>query len=336
MEKILSVIVPAYNIEKYLERCLKSMEVPGILERLEVWIINDGSSDSTEKIAQNYCIKYPETYFFVNKKNGGHGSCINSGIEHATGKYFKVLDGDDWLNTEELEEYVNLLEKCDADIVASDFLCIQDETDAILQEKFATKEQMQYNTQCTISSGSIREVLKMHMLTIKTEILKQNHIVIDEHCYYVDSEYITYPIPYADSVYFYPRFIYMYRLGRDGQSMNILNMQKNRAQHQHVLESMLNFYKGLKDVDDEHLRYIAKSISQVVENQFQIYISMGLQKRIFTELKAMDTQLKKEYPAVYAAVSKKSIYCLRATGYIILPFAAVVYRIVRRKRWKKH
>ena len=126
MEKILSIVIPAYNVEKYLEKCLASFEIQAILDRIEVLVINDGSKDHTAEIAQRYCEKYPETYFLYNKENGGHGSGINYGIRYATGKYFKVVDGDDWLNTEELEAFVKLLEETDTDIVAADFLCIQD------------------------------------------------------------------------------------------------------------------------------------------------------------------------------------------------------------------
>ena len=207
MEKILSIVIPAYNVEKYLEKCLASFEIQAILDRIEVLVINDGSKDHTAEIAQWYCEKYPETYFLYNKENGGHGSGINYGIRYATGKYFKVVDGDDWLNTEELEAFVKLLEETDTDIVAADFLCIQDETDAILEEKHCTPCKEQYGHIADLTKGEVMDVIKMHALTIRTAILKQNPIQIDEHCYYVDCEYITYPIPFVRTVYFvYPGF----------------------------------------------------------------------------------------------------------------------------------
>ena len=73
MEKILSIVIPAYNVEKYLERCLASFEVAEILERIEVLVINDGSKDKTAAIAQRYCDKYPGSYFLYNKENGDTG-----------------------------------------------------------------------------------------------------------------------------------------------------------------------------------------------------------------------------------------------------------------------
>ena len=91
----------------------------------EVLVINDGSKDQTAAIAQRYCDRYPDSYFLYNKENGGHGSGINYGIRYARGKYFKVVDGDDWLNTEELPAFVELLAQVDTDVVAADFLCVQ-------------------------------------------------------------------------------------------------------------------------------------------------------------------------------------------------------------------
>lgn len=174
-------------------------------------------------------------------------------------------------------------------------------------------------------------MIKMHALTIRTAILKQNSIQIDEHCYYVDCEYITYPIPFVRTVYFYPKFLYMYRLGRNGQSMDIRSMQKNRMQHQRVLDSLLKFYVELHGLSDGSMRYIERCIAQVVENQFQIYISMGCDKKIQEELRQWDLELKKRYPDIYGATRKKSITMLRKTGYRILPVGAVVYRICKNR-----
>lgn len=330
MAKILSIVIPAYNVEKYLERCLKSFEVECILEKIEVLIINDGSKDGTGVIAQKYCDKYPDTYVLYNKENGGHGSGINYGIKYATGKYFKVVDGDDWLNTKELPDFVRLLEEIEADGVATDFLCVQDETDRILSEKYCTSHKEQYGKLADLSKGEVMDVIKMHALTIRTEILQQHGITIDEHCYYVDCEYITYPMPYVETVYFYQKFLYMYRLGRNGQSMDIRSMQKNRAQHMHVLDSLLIFYNNNTDGISENKRYyIERCIAQVVENQFQIFISMGLERGVRKELRDWDTQLQQTYPRVCAATTKKSITLLRKTGYLILPLGTIIYRIYK-------
>ena len=102
--KVLTILVPVYNTEKYIRRCLDSLLVPEVLESIEVLVVNDGSKDRSPEIAQEYAEAFPDTVVLVNKENGGHGSTINTGIERANGKYFRVLDSDDWFNTVDLIE----------------------------------------------------------------------------------------------------------------------------------------------------------------------------------------------------------------------------------------
>ena len=330
MRKILSIIIPAYNVEKYIKRCISSLITDKTVNKIEILIINDGSIDHTADIVKKYCKKYPNTCFLYNKENGGHGSGINWGIRYATGKYFKILDGDDWLNTKQLEDFLLILEEKDVDIVASDFLCIQDNSDKVIKKIYCSNRKEQYGTVCYFSKGEINSVIKMHAFTIRTEILKNMNRKIDERCFYVDCEYITYPIPYVESVYYYSGFVYMYRLGRNGQSMDIKSMQKNRKQHMQVLNSLLSFY-GEVDVPITKKRYIEKSIGQVVQNQFQIYISMGNMRKVRQEVKNWDYKLKEEYPTIYNSIDKNSIKIIRKTNYYIMPLARIAYRIIKKR-----
>lgn len=331
MEKLLSIVVPAYNVEKYIDKCLSSLVHEAVMDRIEVLVINDGSTDGTALSVQHYVREYPGTFQLINKENGGHGSTINCGIAHATGKYFKIVDGDDWLATEQLPEFIRILEEQDTDVIATDFLCIHDVTGAVMQEKHCTLDPALYGRVCSFTSGEIQSVIKMHSMTYRTKLLQTMPERIDEHCFYVDTEYVTYPMRSAADVYYSPMKLYMYRLGRNGQSVDIRSMQRNRAQHMHVLRQLLAFYDGLDADTDAHRRsYIASSIALVVENQFQIFISMGLCRGIYRELRAFDEALKTNQPEVYHATKKRSIDLLRACRYHILPIAAIGYKIIKR------
>ena len=103
MDKILTITVPAYNVEMYLDSILPTFLDDQILDVIEIFIVNDGSEDKTKEIGQRYVDQYPGIVYLIDKENGGHGSAINKGIELATGKYFKVVDGDDWVDTKELD-----------------------------------------------------------------------------------------------------------------------------------------------------------------------------------------------------------------------------------------
>lgn len=119
MNKILTIIIPTYNMEKYLRRCLDSLIIDEEgMKQLEVLVINDGSKDSSSQIAHEYQDKYPDTYRVIDKENGNYGSCINRGLKEATGKYVKVLDADDWYNTKGLAKHILKLTSLSDDIDA--------------------------------------------------------------------------------------------------------------------------------------------------------------------------------------------------------------------------
>lgn len=119
--KVLTVLIPIYNTEKYIKRCLDSLLVPDVLDDIEIIAVSDGSKDGSADIVKDYCEKYPETMVFVDKENGGHGSTINVGIKEAKGKYFRVLDSDDWFNTVDFIEFVKRLKNENADLVVCDY-----------------------------------------------------------------------------------------------------------------------------------------------------------------------------------------------------------------------
>lgn len=118
MDKILTVAVCAYNMEDYLGEALESCMIPSV-DKIEVLIMNDGSTDHTEDIANTFCDRNPETFRLVTKPNGGWGSNVNLATQLATGKYFRILDADDWFDKENLEKFVQHLLKTDAEVISS-------------------------------------------------------------------------------------------------------------------------------------------------------------------------------------------------------------------------
>ena len=105
-QKILSIIIPTYNMEKYLPKCLDSLiSAKEVLCKMEILIINDGSKDASSRIAHEYQSRYPDSIIVIDKENGNYGSCVNRGLKEATGKYIKVLDADDWFLTQNLKRY---------------------------------------------------------------------------------------------------------------------------------------------------------------------------------------------------------------------------------------
>ena len=115
--KILSFVIPAYNSERFLDICIPSMLVPEVLNKLEIIVVNDGSTDTTETIAKKYYNQYPDVVKVISQENKGHGGALNTGCAVAQGKYIKVIDADDWLETQNLPTFIQLLEHCNSDVV---------------------------------------------------------------------------------------------------------------------------------------------------------------------------------------------------------------------------
>ena len=213
MEKILTIAVPMYNVEHYIRQCLDSFLIDDGIEALEVLIINDGTLDSSAQIAQEYVDRYPSVYRLISKKNGGHGSAVNLGISEAKGKYFKVVDGDDWLDPAGLKKLICTLSNSNSDIVASNYYWVFDGTNKMKKEIDQPFRGVEYGKESKFIYICNDLYIKMHSMTIRTQLLPEYHVCLDENCFYVDTEYIIYPIPYVKTVTFLEECVYRYRVG---------------------------------------------------------------------------------------------------------------------------
>ncbi len=334
MEKILTVVVPTYNTEKYIEECLESMAGEAVRNDLEVLIVNDGSTDRSAELAGQFARRYPETFRVIHKENGGHGSTINRGIKEASGTYFKVVDSDDRLVPETLEKLIGWLKEGHSDIVATNH-CWFDNSTAREKEEFAHPfEDVVYGKEYEFSQIEKRFIIKMHGMTIRTEILKQYMPPIDEHCFYVDMEYILFPMPYVKTITFYQDVVYMYRIGLPGQSVSIERMRKNAENYDRVLTRMLAFYKEQqkKNASAHVMRYLENALGGMAASRFKIYLSFGYSQSIKKEMIAFDQMLKREYPGIYHAVTNKAVLALRASGYLLYLPAHLAFWLQERRK----
>lgn len=323
-EKVLTVVVPTYNAEKYLEKNLSSLCVEEILPEIEVIIINDGSTDGSVAIAEKYTENYPDSFRLISKKNGGHGSGINCGISYAKGRYFKVLDADDWVEKTAFRTLVDYLITCDDDIVYSGFLWAfdnQSNDEDSFSHKSETKKpfnNVKYKTTYNFEDIADGLYIKIHNLTIKTNILQSNKIIIDTNCYYVDTQLITYPIPYVETISFLEEYVYMYRIGRLGQSISIEKMQKNEANYDKVIKSLLIFYGELEKnipCTAAHKHYVANIIARVIAGKIKILLSYPASTERMRECKEYDKRLKVDYPDIYCRNQNLPINILRGSSY---------------------
>lgn len=331
MEKILTIVVPAYNAEMYIDCCLSSLCLSDLLEKIEVIVIDDGSSDRTGQIADCYKNMYPRTVHVIHKENGGHGSGINCGIKAASGRYFKVVDADDWVDGNGFRNLVHTLENADADAIVSGFYWVYDDGSGRtcnFRKKAEIKEPfhgVQYERTYFFDDIADRIYIKMHGLTIRTKLLTLHNIQTDENCYYVDTEYTLYPIPYIETIGFIRDFVYQYRIGRAGQSIDPCKMLRLQSHYDRVLSALLSFYThcaaGIIPCSDQKLSYIACCIARIAASKVKILLYLPYGKDSKKKVIDFNRYIKQNYPFVYKANKNWGVRLLRLSGFRLYPLA---------------
>lgn len=239
--KLLSITVPSYNSEAYLENCVESL-LPGG-DRVEIIIINDGSKDRTGEIADAYAAKYPGIVKAVHQENGGHGEGINQGLRHATGKYFKVVDSDDRMSAD-FVDFLDHLESLEAqggaDVVVTNYYYVHSDGigDRSINYSNALPEGGIIGWEDT-KPFLIHQLLTIHSCTFRTEAMRQWGSELPKHTFYEDNLMVYLTLPHVSRISYFNRDLYLYTIGREGQSVQE-DVMKKRYMHQ-VLVTELCF-----------------------------------------------------------------------------------------------
>lgn len=242
MNKILTISIAAYNIEDYIKEALDSIiSNEKARECVEVIVVDDGSKDQTLEIANKYQAQFPETIIVIKKNNGGYGSTINEALKIAHGKYFKLLDGDDWFSNN-LTEYLNILEQQDADLILSPYYRVH-----TVNNRYELVSRHQFNNGGD-STACDSNLVYIHAAetAVQTKCIK-NKMIISEHCFYTDVEYVHSVCRFSKSVFFINLPIYCYRIGREGQSVSIKSRLKNRQDASFVSLKLCEDYRQHKE-----------------------------------------------------------------------------------------
>lgn len=221
MGKLLSISIAAYNVEKTIKECLDSFLPCRHLRDLEILVIDDGSQDRTADIVFGYEQKFPDVIHLVNKENGGHGSTINASLALATGVFYKVIDGDDWVDPIELDKLCDCLEKTEADLVVNDYQEVYPDHKRRISHRSDYEMGKVYPFEEICPKRDFdRHIFAMHESTVRTKRLREAGMKIQEKCFYADTEFIFYVGLAARTVQFHDSCAYQYRLGSAGQSVS--------------------------------------------------------------------------------------------------------------------
>lgn len=249
--KILSFVIPSYNCSAFLPKCIESMLHPSLMDQLEIIVVNDGSADNTASVAADYAAKYPQTIKLINQENKGHGGALNTGCAAAQGKYLKVIDADDWVETNNLPAFVAFLSKCDSDVVLTHHYTRDISTGEVkLWKSYPETFGKPYTLeQIMLQPQNFDRSLTFHGITYRTDFYQSLNIRLSEKIFYEDHEYATFACCKAASVTPLDLFIYNYRIGDVQQSVSDANQLKRLTHMETVLKRFLAEYTSLPTTD---------------------------------------------------------------------------------------
>jgi len=296
MEKILTIVIPTYNMQDYLRRCLDSLIVPEEqMKQLEVLVVNDGSKDNSSAIAHEYQDKYPGIYRVIDKENGNYGSCVNRGLKEATGKYIKILDADDYYDTANLKLFIRRLNEIDADAILS---CHSVYVNDIKKETIRFHK---YNDGQIVSvEKELPSYFTMDNIAYKSQIFDDIDYKQTEGISYTDQEWIFYPMEKVKTLCYFDLDIYQYMTGHAGQTMEMKTYYGRISQVEIIVVRMLEYL-----ISNQNLHPLKREyFNRVVKGQMDaIYRAELLINKTFNlDLLLKIEKLWKSYnPTIYTS-----------------------------------
>lgn len=288
MKKILSIIIPTYNMESLLTQCLNSLLVSNNLDMLDVIVVNDGSTDKSSQIAHQFEAEYPNSFRVIDKANGNYGSCINAALPLVNGKYVRILDADDSYNTDNLNQFIDFLSDKDVELVLSDFSHYNLDGEKLSYKKFI----LPFNQSFDFQDIPLGTFLPMHSVTYNSSIFSKIEYHQTEGVSYTDMEWIFYPMSQVNTVCYYNKEIYRYLVGRDGQTMDFSAILKRQSHAAKGILTELNIINKY-DSNNKHYAYLDYWFKFRLKS---LYTENLLYKCINFDLKEFDDNLIKNYP----------------------------------------
>ena len=333
--KLLSIAIPCYNSEAYMEHCINTLLTGG--DEVEIIIVDDGSQkDRTPEIADEYERRYPGICRAIHQENGGHGQAVNTGLKNATGVFFKVVDSDDWVNEEAYQKVLETLRK---------FVYGQETIDMLVtnfvyeKEGAKRKKVMNYHTAFPkdkvftwkdVKFFMTGQYILMHSVIYRTELLRQCGLELPKHTFYVDNIYVFKPLPYVKTMYYLDVNFYRYFIGRDDQSVNETNMIKRIDQQFKVTYIMIDYMTQFNLVSKPLERYMRHYLSIIMCISSVISVKSG-QKEHLRMRKELWKYLYDSDKRLYRKIRHNITSCaVNLPGYVGRKATIAMYKAARR------
>lgn len=302
--KLLSIAIPCYNSQDYMRKCIESLLVGG--EDVEILIVNDGSKDNTAVIAQEYVERYPNIVRLINKENGGHGSAVNAGIEHAGGIFFKVVDSDDWVKD---SAYLAILAKLKEllggnqviDMFISNFVYekVGEKHHKVMAYRHALpqNEIFTWNDVRHFKTGNY---MLMHSVIFRTQLLRECGLKLPEHTFYVDNLFVFEPLVYVKNMYYLDVNFYRYYIGRQDQSVNEQVMISRIDQQIRVNKLMVDYFVQMQKKQlHKKLRHYMRNYLDIITTVSSIMLIRSGTEENLEKKKELWDYIKKKDSALF-------------------------------------
>ena len=304
---VLSIGVACYNVEDYVGRAIASYSDARFDGRLEVLLVDDGSKDGTAVLLDEAAAAWPGIFRAIYKENGGHGSAVNAALDAACGRYFRVVDGDDWVSADELAKLLDILEGETVDLVVDEkvevLLSTMEETAHPLPEDVPTGERLPFAY--VMERPELWPLVMIHTLTMRTEMLRAAGIHLLEHTFYVDLELVVKATLAAADVRFERLRVYRYLVGNATQSVADAGYVRHFDDHTRVCKELLSLL-DVSELDEARRDYLVGRCVLAVNTHYNIALIFDDdRKRGAARAREFKAWLEASYPEVAARTRKR-------------------------------
>ena len=304
--KLLSIAIPSYNSQEYMAHAIESL-LPGG-DEVEILIVNDGSKDRTGEIADEYERRYPGIVRALHKENGGHGDAVMTGLKHAAGLYFKVVDSDDWVDPDALRQVLDQLRAFQDDPV--DMLISN-----YVYDKVGVKHKHVVSYRHVLPQSRVfgwedagrfkkGQYLLMHSVIYHTELLRTCGLTLPKHTFYVDELYVYIPLKDVEKMYYLDVDLYHYFIGREDQSVHEEVMIRRIDQYllvNRLLVSGVDPYT----VPDRHRRNYMLNFLEIITVVSSVLLTKSGTEENLKKKEDLWAFIARENPKVYQTLRRR-------------------------------
>lgn len=308
---LLSIIIPVYNVEQYLSKCLNSLLQQDIAaENYEIIVVNDGSTDDSMAIAEEYAQKH-QNIIIITQENKGLGGARNTGIRHATGKYLWFVDSDDYIESNVLKELLDFIEKKELEILRFNYEAVK-ENGNIIAKKNNSLHSIVYSENIVTGEEFLSKQLGWAcyavMFLFDTEFIKKNNLYFNENIYFEDIEWLIKVLLKTERICSYNKCVYYY-LQREG------SITKSKT-----LEKKEKVYNDKLFV----IQYLQTQIENSQNKQVILWLKGMISLTVISLLPYVCNQIPHKKDELYLFISKNKLLPLRPYRFTLRQFITLI------------